>query len=442
MAGVPNDALLHLKGFPSGVNNIAMEGEVPTDADGNPSALRVGENIILSNSGKASRRDGQTLRVALTGAHSLYANKLFPWMAVVSGTFLYGLNNSLQQTVLKSNLIDRYNSMSYDVAAGSLYYSNGRDFGRVSADGVNTPWCTEMPGGQPTVSVFATGGGLQSGTYQLAITYLSEDLEESGATLSTIIDIAEGQGIQLANIPQPSNGLYKIRIYASPANGDVLYMVADLPSGTTNYLLGVHTPGRAIDKQFLSPLPAGHIVRYHNGRLHVARGRVHHWSEAMHYGLTKLHESYVSYNANITLMESAGQAEGSGMFIAAGERTYYVVGADPKEWQRSIAYPYGAVPNSALQVDVDNFGLEAKGILPIWLASNGQLVMGTPGGKVIELHQENFVGKVDSETATLAMRDYKGIHQLIAVQRGGGVSGFAASDTAEAEVWRDGVRIA
>lgn len=442
MAGVPNEALLHMRGFPLGVNNIAMEGEAPTDANGNPVGLRVGENIILSNSGKVSRRDGLTKVVDLAAPHSLYASKLFDWMMVVSNTNLIGLNSSLQQTIFKSNLVDRYNTMSYDVAATTLYFTNGRDSGRVTEYGECIDWCTEMPGGQPTLSVFATGGGLQAGNYQVAITFISTTGEESAASLATEIEIPEGQGIQFSNIPQPiSANVEWIRVYASPADGDLMYSVQDLPVGTVNYLLGNHVPGRALDKQFLSPMPAGQIVRAHNGRLNVARGRVHHWSEALHYGLTKLHENYVSYNADITLWERAGEAEGSGFFVAAGERTYYVSGADPKQWQRGICYPYGAVPNSALQVDVANFGLEAKGILPIWLATNGQLVMGTQGGKVIELHRENFVGKVDSETATLAMRDYQGIHQLIAVQRGGGTSGFAASDTAEAEVWRAGVRI-
>ena len=454
MAGVPDKALLHMKGFPLGVNNLAKEGDVVSDEDGNPIGLREGENIILSDSGKPSRRDGQTLQAELPGLHSLYANKLFDWMVGVYSftdknglqTCLCGFNSSLEQTRFTSDLVEHYNPMSYDVVASSLYFTNGRDSGRVTESGVCQAWGTEMPGGQPTVSVFTTGGGLQAGVYQVAITYLADSGEESGASLPTELEVSEGQGISLTNIPQPIGGNVSwIRVYASPADGDVMYAVTDLPVGTTNYLLGHHVPGRALDKLFLTPMPAGQIVRAFNGRLHVATGRVEVFSEAMHYGLTKRHENYVSYHDTITLMERAGEAEGSGRFVAAGSgdkgRTYYVTGTDPKQWQRTIRYPHGAVPNSAVQVDVKNFGMEYSGILPVWLATDGNIVMGTPGGQIIQLHSANFVGKVNSDHATIAVRDFKGIHQMIAVQRGGGVSGLVTGDTVETEVWRAGVRI-
>lgn len=442
MAGIPSEQLIPLGNFPAGIDNRSREDAVPRGEGGANVALREAVNVDIDNAGKVSRRPGFTQVEALTDLHSLYASDRFPFMLAMHGSNLVKFDSSLTRSTVQASIGQPLNTMSFDVAAGVAFYSNRYESGRIDDAGTRKPWAVETPGGPPIVTANSSAGGLRAGTYLLCITYFDDAGWESGASLATEITLTEGQGINLTFIPQPVAGdVDTVRVYLTPPGGEVFYMAADIPVGIASYLIGAHVPGRALDTLHLEPLPAGQIVRAGNGRLHVATGNVHYWSEAMHYGLGKRHDNYARYDGDITLMEFAGQAEGSGLYVAAGKRTYYLSGPDPKNWQRVIAHAHGAVPGTATQVEASRFGIEAGGLLPCWLNTEGQLVIGAPGGQVIPLHRDRYSAPANAEFGSMAMRDFRGVQHLIAALRGGSTSGVTATDVAEAEVWRNGVRV-
>ena len=443
MAGVRDSELLRFEGWPRGINNRAAEEAVP------PDALRAAKNFDLDDAGKPRRRPGPVLAQAAAGLHSLWAHDRFNLMLGVQGGDIVAFDTAEEMQALGAALERPDQPMSYDVIAGAVFASNGWDKTQIQADGSLRPWAAECPGGQPMAAVSAGVGGLHAGTYQVAVTFIDVDGREGGASLPVETEVAAGDGITLTNFPvavDPRTAM--MRVYASHPEGETLYAVQDLALGTSSYLLGVHTPGAALDRLFLTPMPAGQIVRGHAGRQLVASGRLLLWSPALTYGLTLRHKAYQRYDAEITLMEPAGQAEGSGLFVAtaAGDgkragRTYYLTGPDPQNWQRVIAYPHGAVRGSATQIDAQALGLQQSGLVPVWLTDNGQFVIGTQGGQVIELHADRYVAPHHADHASIALREYRGVRHLIATMKGGQVSGMAAVDLAEAEVWKNGVRI-
>lgn len=436
MARVPDSALIKFAGWTQGVDNLSREDSVRAQR------LRAGVNIDIDPEGKVTRRPGRELADAAPGLHSLYSIPRFPLMLAATPTELRSYDRNL--TVASLATLNTDAPVSYASVSSWVYYTNGRERGQVFADGVRRDWAPEFPGGQPFVTEYSSAGGLAAGKYQVAITFMDVYGRESGATLAVELEIAAGSGLLLTAFPLAADpDTQTIRIYATPPNGDVLYFVQDLPIGTTQFLLGAHTPGAALDKQFLSPMPAGQIVRSYGGRLHVAVGNMHLWSEAMMYGMYKRHGSYARYEQDITMMEPAGEADASGMFVGTASRVYFLTGPDPKNWQRVIASPAGAVLGSSLLVDSAEFEIKGvQGLLPLWMSTTGQLTLGLPSGQVLELHADRYSGPQDAEHASLAVRHLNGAAHVIAALRGGQVAtGMRARDTVEAEVWKNGVRI-
>ncbi len=433
MAGVPSNDLLSLTGFRRGLNNLDREESIPKDA------LRAAVNVDLDDMGKLSRRLGYGLVHALSDCHSLWSHYDHNCLFRVAGSEIQALNSSLQ--VIDQQTLQRPgNPVSYALAAGRTYWSNEYDSG-VFADGF-ADWAVEQPGGNADVAPAVGIGGLEAGIYQVTATFVHADGRESGAALATEITVPQGGGIALSNIPTPlSPNIQFVRLYRTTHNGDVLYLATDLPAGLDSCLLGHQQLGRALETQFLSAMPAGQIVRAHNGRLLVAAGNVLFWSEAMNYGLTRITENYIAFNDRITMMESVGHAGNVSLYVAAGKRTYSILGADPKEWARTVVAPHGAVPGASTHIDAKSLGLDTTGEVAVWLGTDGCLVAGLQGGLLVRLHDRNYLGPEDATRGALAARDLPGITQMIALHSGGNASRMAASDIVEAEVWKDGRRI-
>ena len=439
---VKNDELERLLGWPQGLDNLSAEEQLPIGKVGRggtvQGSLRVAENVDLDEQGKVSSREGFSLVEALAELHSLWADPMFPYMLAVYDGDLVAFDTNEERTEATA-LSAPDQPMSYAFHAGWVYYTNGFDCGRFNGE-ERQEWAVFPPLGMPTISAFGAGG-LFAGTYQVAITYIDADGRESGSCEIQQVELTEGQGIAMTAIPQPSDAsVAYIRVYASKANHPLLYSVRDLPVGATTFIIGVHEPGKQLDTAFLEPLPPGHMVRFHNGRQYVFRNKELYWSEALMPGQSNLASSYLTFNERGALCEGVGEGPEAALFVAAGKRTYLFSGPDPKKWARRIAHPHGAVEGSAVQVDATLLGLERSGKVPFWLGNDGQFVIGTPAG-VQPLHKDRYAAETGVERASTVLRETRGMRHILSVLKGGTVSGLAATDTAEAEVWRDGVRI-
>ena len=321
MAGVSDKELLKLRGFPRGIDNISPETSV------RPDALRAARNVDIDDAGKMRRRSGSTKVSNTPGMHSLYSHERAEFMLAVVPAGLTMIDDTLLPLTLAP--VARFaDHMSFETAEHHIFASNGHESFRVSLDGAVSAFSPPQPGGQPTVNVNTVAGGLYAGEYQVAVTFLDAFNRESGSTLSTIIDVPEGGGITLTAIPQDAAAV-RVNIYMSAANGDVLYLADTIPVGSGTYLLGRRTLGRALDKQFLVPLPPCQHLMLQNGIMHGAVKNIHVWSEALNYGLYNPAINCATYNADITLIARMGSAGQAGTFVSAGQRTYYMSGASP-----------------------------------------------------------------------------------------------------------------
>jgi hypothetical protein len=442
MPGASIPPTLTFAGFPAGVNNVASEEAMPTDEFGRQTSARAAANVDFDASGKPRRRTGYALISAMAGMHSLWAHPSFPWMLAVHDNERVLVDANMEVSTAGVELYDGRSPMSYALIAGAVYHCNGHDSGQIMDDGSLRSWAPEHPSGQPTLTLAPLGGGMDAGTYQVAVTFIDSYGRESGAYLPAEIELEEGEGIRLTDFPEAQDPTTQwVRVYCSKPNGDMLYAVQDIPVGMSTFILGVHTPGKELDRLFLEPMPAGDIVRGHAGRQFVADRGVLMWSPTLMYGLLHRATSTMSFRDQITLIEPAGQAQNAGLYVSTAKATYFLSSPDPKDWQRSLAYPHGAVAGSSLHVDAAALGLNIEGTVPVWLATNGQFVVGLPGGKIQPMHDGRYVAPISADSASLAVRERDGARHIVAAARGGSTSGLRATDVVDAQVWKHGVRI-
>lgn len=430
MAGVSDKQLVRMPGWPGGVDNRSPEQALTRDDQGKAViALRAAENVDLTTAGKARRRGGYGQMLAGGLVHSLWREPLWPFALVVIDGALCAFTGGDTATTIIGGLEPGL-PVSYALAADKVYWSNGQQRGVVLADGTAAPWGCPAPGGQPTVTALDTGG-LDAGTYQVAVTWQLAIGEESGAALASTVTVPAGGGIALADIRAPEDpAVASVRVYVSPADGDVLYHTVDLAPGLPAATVGKGRRGMPLATQFLETMPAGQIVRWFNGRLYVASDHVLCWSEALRYGLTHPVNNRMTFGGGpLELVEPVGAGtEAPGVYAAAGKRTYWLGGTDPATWTQRIAYPHGAVAGTGLVVAGDVFGLDSSAPVAYWMADNGVAVLGLPGGQVLPLRDKQVVGPLAKRGASL-LREQAGLRQVVTALRETSPNGLAFKDT-------------
>lgn len=423
--------------WPGGIDNTSKEAKL------RPGTVRGAENVDFDNDGVPNRRQGYVQLEALPGLHSLWAHPLYPFMLGATPTQLQSWDAGLERVALVALTAPR-EPLSFGFAGGRVYWSNGVDSGLLLADGTPRAWCTETPRSAPLLAVNTGAGGLEPGTYQVSQTFIDDLGRESACPLPSTITVANGEGIDLSAIAQPTDpDVAYVRIYASRANGAFVEAVADLPVGVTTFALGVGARGRTCDTVGLDPMPAGHLVRMGGLRQFVATGRMVRWSPAGYPGLTRTAKAYTLYDEAPVLLEQAGQATGAGWYVATSKRTWYMAGPDPAEWNKAIAYGHGAIAGSAGVAEGKDLGVGAQGPVPYWMATNGVLVAGLPSGQVVPVTAPHY--RADGAGATRgasALRtDGNGLNHVIMLLRNARTSGdrLGATDEVSAEIVRNGI---
>lgn len=436
MAGVRDRELQGMGPWPAGINNLAKEGRLPSDENGRAVALREADNLDIDRAGFVARRGGTDRFFDGALSHSLWSHDDLDFGLFVDGGELqvvYPDGSVSGLGVALGNL-----PVSYDLFADRVLFCNAMASGMVGLDLQPRAWSAEQPAGQPHAAA-VDGFGLDPGQYQVCITYIDVMGRESGqAQAAVVVDVGEGQGIELTQIPVPQSAdTLRVNVYVTDANDAGLRLHSSLPAGTTTTLIGAPAQGPVVTTQFLTTMPAGQIVRLHNGRQFVADGRYLRWSPAMRYGLTDRSNNVVRFNAPIDLLAPVGQGtEAAGLFVAAGKRTYWLGGTDPANWNKPYAFGHGAVPGSAAVVTADVLGFDGAAPMACWLARSGQFVVGTPGGQVVPLKRGEFVAN-DADRAAVLFREQNGLRQLITTLRGPRHNSFAVADRVVAHVIYD-----
>lgn len=433
MASVRNPDGTRLRGFPAGVNNVAPEQNPPTDEFGRITSLREAVNVDLVGPAKKPRRRQGYVRQLSGRAHSPmgFRQQLF---AVVNGDLnVYDTTLGLVDTV-RAGVGDR--RISYAEVNGDLYWCSAMEFRRVRGeDMTDTPGWVDCPG-TPAIAGYEEGG-LEEGTYRVAMTWFDAEGRESGAAGIAECDVPAGGGVRVFNIPVWPESAVAARLYMSPPNGEELYATATVAPGATQILLDSsrQRDGKVLETLWRRPMPPCDILRLWAGRLIGFAGNVLVWSDALRFGLTA-NDNYMRFGLRGTLLEPVGDGSGSsGLWVADHKNTYWLDGSDPKEWRRTIKYDHPAVFGTSLRVKGTDVGLETSEQVAVWMAANGVFVAGLPGGTLQPLTEGRLALPAGDNGAAM-FRELNGLRQMVMSYINAGTNYLAVGDRASASVIR------
>lgn len=343
-----------------------------------PGDLVQADNIDLDESGRASRRAGQTL-MRSDGAHSLWAHG--DLCLLVQGGALQQMQPNFNTETLTDGLSDA--PMQYLPLNGRVYWSNGTKSGMVDG-GVNRSWGLPVPDYPPMATPIA--GSLRAGTYQFVMTFQREDGQESGAGVAGCIDLTDDSGIHFDwshDVPEATAAV----LYVTEPNGSTLYRAAVVPTAGSHDHAVSHL-SLPLDTQWLDQPPAGQCLAHYRGRIYIAQGPFLYATTALGYELCDLRD-YLAIDGHTITMLAPLEA---GLLVGTEAGLYFLGGNALSEFVRVPRQQGGVLARSLILRDGQEVtgGAELAGREVALFATTNGICLGLPDGSVSNLTQDRY----------------------------------------------------
>lgn len=344
-------------------------------------AVRSAMNVDIGRAGDYQRRVGYTRTVAVSGYHSLFYAAQKGWTLVARNDHMYRID---PDTFATTSLLPLASAqpVEYTEYNGNIYFSNRSTIGWIPSDstlarsvGVATP---------TTPTLTASNGSLLPGKYGVVITVISDRGEESGATALQTIELPNGGGIRLHNLPLITGSF--VCVYITSADGDILRRAEDVSAVFSAYTITSDAQGAKCSTQHLVPMPPGEMVRWHNGRLYTAINGTVYFSEPLRPHLHNPAHGVIPFSGWVSFIEPVAD----GIYVGDSRGVWFLDGGDPTKATLRRVATHRAVPRSSLQVPHEHFDpKQVPTDLPValWLSTMGYVV-GMAGGTVVELHSD------------------------------------------------------
>lgn len=403
------EGLFEHSGFTGLRNNVDPTGFDPGD-------LSVALNVDIDDVGQIHRRKG-TSTVVLAGVdRDLWASGSV--CLGVGSNALKQINPNYTTTTLRTGLTPN-KPLSYEVLADRVYYANGVELGCVQS-GLHRTWGITPP---PAFTAAAIGGALPAGRYQVAITYVRDDGQESGAARASVVDVGAAGGVSLSAIPVSADATVESkRIYASSADSETLYFVGAIANATTTFEILEPRMGVApLATQFLQPPPAGEHIANFNGYMLVAKGSRLYPSMPYapeHFDWRKA----IPFLDRITTIAPMDD----GVWIGTDSQLLWVAGDTPEQWSYKVAAEYGVIPGTLSYGDGEIIGDgSAAGSQVAFFTTKNGICAGRNGGALHNLTQARFSFPAMDAGAGVVRR-HRGIVQYLVSLKGSEVAANVA----------------
>lgn len=399
-----------------GMNNVSQETALP---DG---AMRDILNFDISNTGQLISRAGARRLSTSQSLHSLWSPRSRNFGLYAQGSDLRKLvtqGASMQATTILQDLAISGRIKFYEYA-DEVFFTNGIDLGVVSNGGARRIGLPE-PTNAPTATEYT--GALPAGRYGVAYSHISPMGEESALSPAVFIETTGGIALYLPNL-YPEN-VASVRIYATLTNGDLLYMVEDVPIGTLVALIQNEQRSKVASTQFMSRMTGGDDISVSNGVLFVSNGKTLCFSEPFNYGLTDKKTGFVSFGSNILFHEPVSD----GLYVGTEDGTYFLSGSSPKDFTQRLVGTAPVVNDSicVLASTVSSDPAPADSLVAVWLGKNG-FVIGYPGGQVANVQASNMA-LGNQGIGTLVNVTTNGVKKVVSIVEAAMTSHESASDS-------------
>lgn len=346
--------------------------------------VRTAVNVDIDRVGGFCTRNGYVRRSAATGLHSLHYAAQKGWLLIAQDGVVCRMD---ADTYALTPLLDMRSPapVSYTEYNGNVYFASRSAAGWIPSDAVTARYVGAPAPGGPTVSV--SSGTLRGGKYAVAISVVDDRGEESPLSEVVFTELPEaGGGIRLTGLPQQLGST--VYVYITPPDGDVLRFAAEFPAVFPMYVVTEMANGGQPYTQYLSPLPGGDIIRWFNGRLYTAvDGRIT-YSEPLRPHLYNAAHNWIPISGRLAFLEPVVD----GIYYGDSRGVWFLAGGDPTKFEQRLVSTCRAVRFSSVVVPPEHFPedvIQSEFPVAVWLSTSGYVV-GTPGGKTIELQADRI----------------------------------------------------
>jgi hypothetical protein len=403
----PKEGLFAFSDFMGLRNNVGPNTFIPGD-------LVTALNVDITDSLDIERRKGYSAPVTSAIDRDLWASGA---TCLGVGTNALKLVNPDYSTATLYAGLTPSRPLSYAAVADRVFWSNGIALGCVQ-NGANRTWGMTLPG---LPSIAAGPGALALGKYQVAITYLCNDGQESGTGRAATIELTSLGGISLSSILASTDPrvTHKV-IYATSVGGETLYQVGGIPNSQTTFLIDeVRAGASPCITQFLSPPPAGDFVAESRGHMLVASGNRLYPSEPYAMELFDLRKSF-PFNDAITMIAPINDGKiyrQHGLYVGTNSQLIWLEGDSPFKWEYRVLANYGVIPGTLFFGDGELLGAgDSKEKIAFFATARG-LCAGKMGGDFVNLTQHRFAYPSMDRGAGIVRR-HRGIAQFLVSMQG------------------------
>lgn len=395
------EGLYEHSGFKGLRNNVDATGFELGD-------LEAALNVDLNDVGQLLRRKGTSAPVLAGVDRDLWASGSV--CLGVGGNALKRIHPGYTTTTLRTGLTAA-RALSYASVGDRVFYTNGVETGCVQ-EGAHRTWGLTVPG---VFDLATASGTLPAGRYQVAITYIRSDGQESGARLASVLDVPAAGGVALTNMPVSADPtVVSKRVYLSSPGGEALYLAGAVSNAMTSFAVRELRMGSApLTTQFLSPPPAGDHIAYFNGYMLVAVGNRLYPSIPYGPELFDLRKA-IPVLDHITLVSPAED----GVWVGTESQVLWFGGDTPDRWAYRVVAEYGVIPGTLSLADGDVFGSgDAAGSLVALFTTKNGICAGRNGGAFSNLTQSRFAFPAQP-TGVGVCRKHRGLAQYLVTLKG------------------------
>jgi len=385
---------------------------------------RIVLNSDVTKTGKVVKRDGYTRKMTLAGAHSVWGGTTC--LLAMSGSTLYRCDSG---EAISMGSIGGVTDRTWYEEVGNIVHISNHSTNKIFNPITNTlsNWGLAVPNG-PVLT--ATTGGLEAGTYYVCLTTYDSTNNLSGSSPISEITLSSAGGITVGN--RAANTI----VWCTDPGGEIFYRIGDV--GT---IVKVPTV-EPLPTLFVSQPPFMDYITHAFGRMWGARGNILYYSESFHLDWFKLATNRFQFTTDITMVARMR----TGLFIGCEDRTYCLLGTEPKEMHQ-LDVGSGAVPgtlaycNNIIELGDTISPPEKKHeSVPVWVSQEG-IVIGNPVGRLFNLSQGKVRFAPGTGGAALYRQRDGDFQYLTSFYSGPDNDSVGISDEATIEVMRNGVVI-
>jgi len=393
-----------------GLNNVlpAEELQVKEGFKTTGYYLNKATNVNIDNRNKVKRRNGYDLKYA-GDCHSMWSDGSICLFR--SGSDLQTLSEDfLSATTLRTGITGSLN-MAYLSLNNKVYYSDGNITG-VIENGASRSWGLDIP--TAPILLSSIPGSLKAGIYQVCLTYVRDDGQESGSSDAVSITLANNtSGIRIAGIVLSSDpSVSKIRVYVSRRDSEIFYLAYTL-TNTSQTIDRTSEDGLtaiSLKTQFLSPPPAGQILEYYGGMIHIGSFDVDWYTEPFKYELCNVLTNHIQFQNDLSMIGAVDQ----GIFYGTDEQISFARGTGPKNFKFEDKADYGAIFGTMRKINRHDIGKNEAMSTFIMFASKKGLCIGASDGDLVNKTRDVYDYTATDIGAGFTRRE-DGIDQYIAV---------------------------